>query len=151
MSTTNRGAQSPATYAGLLALALLVPRAQASMLSNRDIISPNSIFLTAAPKSSLTGRVDATPMFTDNYGERGYSGQSSACAGWLDLDYRFTNSASRETREQTFTEALSARDTTARYILAYLPAAVPEPSALALLGSGLTIVALLLRRFGLKR
>ncbi len=150
MSTTNRGAQSPATYAGLLALALLVPRAQASMLSNRDIISPNSIFLTAA-ETLLTGRVDATPMFTDNYCERGYSGQSSACAGCLDLDYRFTNSESRETREQTFTEALSAGDTTARYILAYLPAAVPEPSALALLGSGLTIVALLLRRFGLKR
>ena len=139
MSTTNRGAQSPATYAGLLALALLVPRVQASMLSNRDIISPNSIFLTAMP------------MFTDNYCERGYSGQSSACAGCLDLDYRFTKSESRETREQTFTEALSAGDTTARYILAYLPAAVPEPSALALLGSGLTIVALLLRRFGLKR
>ncbi len=151
MSKTIRAAQSPVTLAGLLALALLVPRAHASVLSNRDIVSPNSRTLTVAPKSSITGQSDATPMFMGSYSEWAYSGQRSACVGCLDSDYRFTNSESHETDEQTFTHALlSARDSAARYIVAYLPAAVPEPSALALLGSGLTIVALLLRRLGLK-
>ena len=52
-----------------------------------------------------------------------------------------------ETNAQTFTNGfLSAQDGTAGYAVAYSPAAVPEPSSLALLGGGLTLAAALLRK-----
>jgi hypothetical protein len=58
-----------------------------------------------------------------------------------------------ETNARTFTTGLvSAQDGSAGYAAAFAPAAVPEPSSLALLGSGILGVGGFLRRFaGSKR
>jgi hypothetical protein len=53
-----------------------------------------------------------------------------------------------ETNARSFTTGfVSAQDGTAGFGFAYAPSAVPEPSSLALLGGGLTVVGALLRKF----
>lgn len=53
-----------------------------------------------------------------------------------------------ETNARSFTVGFaSAQDGTAGYGFAYAPSAVPEPSSLALMGGGMSVAGLLLRKF----
>lgn len=129
-------------------MALLVPPVHASVFSNGNAVSPSSPFPTGTLMASIIGGTTATPTFRGDHSEWIRSEQGTTyCAGCPDFADQFASSGPQGTTAQTFTNrSLSAQDGTAGNVLAYLTTSVPEPSALALLGGGLTMVAILLRR-----
>ncbi len=77
--------------AGMLAIALLAPLANASVLSNGISVPPGPLFPTETLVASTSGTI-MTPTFTASYMQWVYADPTNTwCANCLDFVYQFTN------------------------------------------------------------
>lgn len=81
----------PATLVCLLAVALLAPLANASVLGNGSSAPPSPLFPTGTLVATTSGTI-TTPTFTATYTQWVYADPTNTwCAGCLDFVYQFTN------------------------------------------------------------
>jgi PEP-CTERM motif len=75
----------------LIAMALLVPFSQASVLGNGNSVPPSPLFPTGTQLAFVTGTI-TTATFTTTYSEWVFSDPTNTwCVGCLDFVYQFTN------------------------------------------------------------
>jgi PEP-CTERM motif len=90
----------PLTLVCLLAIVLLAPLANASVLGNGDSTPPSPLFPTGTLVASVIGGTITTPTFTVTYSQWVYADPTNTwCKGCLDFVYQFTNNG-RDSNER---------------------------------------------------
>jgi hypothetical protein len=80
------------TLACLLAVGLLVPISQASVLSNGTSVPPSPLFPAGTLVASVINGTITTATFSDSYSQWVYADPNNTfCANCLDFVYQFTN------------------------------------------------------------
>jgi PEP-CTERM motif len=91
MASESGRLESPAKLLVLLAFALLLPCAQASILGNGNSVPPSPLFPTGTLMATVSGNI-TTPTFSTDYSQWVYSDPFNTwCAGCLDFVYQFTD------------------------------------------------------------